>query len=390
MRKALVFFILVALCGTVYFRALSLKNPKKGKKKRRSKGGAVPVEVVQVRRGLIEDNIELTAEVEAWRETKVTPRIGGFLNEVLVREGDVVSANKTRIATIDDAELILEEQRSWAALRVSEATFKEKLAAHTESLRKLERERALYKDKVTSQENLDAVIFREKSAAAALQLAQAQVDRAKAELSLARLRRRHSRVLAPIDGVIAERYLDGGVQVSMSTTLVQIVDLDRVRVIGEVTEADYWRLLPKMKVGKVVARVKVAKSNKVANGLVRAISPVFSPNTRTATVEIELDNQDHEFLPGMFARVVLLLTKEESAILLPVEAICERKDKRGVFVVKENKVTFVSPKMGITTRKNIQVLDGLSEGDLLVTLGNHLLADNSRVNVVTPEFAKAK
>ena len=382
MRKALVFLCLITLAGAVFYRASSIKEKKKGRRGR-GKSTAVPVEVVTVTKGQIEDVIDLTGEVEAWLTTKVNPRIGGFLNEVLVREGDIVSANKTRIATIDDAELILEEQRSWAALRVSEATFKEKLAAHQEALRNLERERALFKDKVTSQETLDAVVYREKSAAAALQLAQAQVDRAKAELSLARLKRRHSRVLAPIDGVISQRFLDGGNQIGQTTAIVEIVDLNKVRIVGEVTEADYWRLLPRLKNGKVIARVVVAKSEKSYEGFVRTISPVFSPATRTATIEVELANEKHELLPGMFARVTLLLQRVEDALLLPVVALCERDHKRGVFVVNGEKASFVVPKMGIVTRKHIEILGGLAAEDKLVTLGNHLLTSGSKVNVVT-------
>ena len=382
MRKTLVFVFLVALAAAVYYRSTNIKAEKKGKRGR-GKRASVPVEVLSVQRGKIEDVIECTGEVEASLTTKVNPRISGFLNEVLVREGDKVSANKTRIATIDDAELILEEQRSWAALRISEATFKEKQAAHQEALRNLERERALFKDKVTSQETLDSVKFREKSAAAALQLAQAQVDRAKAELSLVRLKRQHARVLAPIDGVVSKRFLDGGAQISQTTVICEIVDLNHVRIVGEVTEADYWRLLPCLREGRVKARVIVAKSKKTYEGFVRTISPVFSPATRTATIEVELDNKEGELLPGMFARVTLLLHTVENALLLPVVALCERKHKRGVFVVKGDEVDFVSPKMGIKTRTYIEILNGLEEKAQLVTLGNHLLTTGSKVNIVS-------
>jgi len=393
MRKAAVFLLFVALVGAVYFRASTLTGGK-GRPGGRGPGGrdaervAVPVEVVAVHRGVIEDTVEITGEVQAWRTARVTPRIAGFMGEVRVRRGDVVSGGTTVIATMDDDELILEESRAFAALRVAEATFKEKQAAYADAVRSLERERSLFKDRVSSREALDATEYREKAAAAALQLAQAQVDRAQAELGLSSINRRHAKVVAPIDGVVSQRLLDGNEQVTPATVLVNLVDVDRIRVRGEITEADYWRLRPFKRSGIVItARITVGGAGQTFEGQVYALAPVFDSATRTATVEVDLPNPDRALLPGMFTRVALVLRRVEDAVLAPVEALCERDGQRGVFRLQDGTTArFIKPRFGIETRTSVQVLDGLAEGDSLVSTGNHLLTEGSRVTVVTPEM----
>ena len=410
MRKILVLTFLLLLALIVYWRSLSLEADKEGPGRGRGRGSgnvsgrdsgngsgsggrgrdsgaakqaAIPVEVLKVIRASIEDQIRLTGEIEAWRTARVTPRIGGLLLDVLVRPGDRVKANETLIAEIDDSKLTLERQRSLAALKVAKATLAEKQEAYREARGKLEREKALFADKVTSRETLDAVEFKERAAVATLELAKAQVERAEAELALVELSLGHCKVKAPIDGLVSKRLLDGGEEVSPSRVLVEVVDLERLRVVGEITESDYWRILPKLEEGKINARVEVDQSKRSVNASLRAITPVFSSATRTARLELTLNNPDNVILPGMFARVTLLLEKIEDALLVPVEAVCERDESRGVFVVESALAHFETPSFGIESREYVQALDTLELGDELVTLGNHLLTDESRVKIVS-------
>ena len=90
-------------------------------------------------------------------------------------------------------------------------------------------------------------------------------------------------------------------------------------------------------------------------------------------------------LPGMYVQVSILLRRIESTLLLPIEAFCERDSGSGVFIIKDDIVTFIKPELGIRSGNFIAVLSGLSKGDKLVTTGNHLVTDNSHVNVVTTD-----
>jgi len=386
-RKIVVAFV-ATFCLLVWYRSLSAPGVEHQAKKIRQeiRGGeraAVPIEAVEASIGEIEDIVELTGEVEPAQESRVMPRVSGYLTEVLVRQGDRVSVGKSVVATIDSSELLLEEKRATAALHIAEATLSEKKVSLQEFKSKLAREQALFKQKVSAQEALDAAVYRNKTAGAALRLADAQLDRSRAELALASLRVAHTRVMTPFDGIVSARHLDAGAQVTPASAIVTLVDLSTVRVTGEVTERDYGRIREWSKDGlPIVARIRVASAEGVIEGVVHSIAPVFNRNTRTATVEVDVDNSNGALLPGMFARVGLVLRRIEGALVAPIQAIVERDGVVGSYVVRDGSVQFQEVERGIITRDRVQILEGLQPGEMLATTGNHLLTNGSRVKIV--------
>ena len=185
-------------------------------------------------------------------------------------------------------------------------------------------------------------------------------------------------VEAPISGIVAKTYFDQGDSVSPQAPIAVIADMDEVKVKIEIVEVDY----PKVKLGQMV-RIKVdAYPDKEFEGKLSKLSTLVNPQTRTATAEITIPNPEHLLVPGMFARISLLV-KEHKALVVPRDAIL-RLPGTGVyycFIVQENKVKKAFVELG-TKENNLQeIVKGLNEGDLVILSGQGILQTGLPVEI---------
>ena len=395
MRRIIVFLILVSLAGAVYYRSLSLSDADEKAFPGKGSGGrngslkiksSIPVATTVLTTGPIEDRINLTGEISPWQTARIMPRVAGFLNELTVREGKEVKAGKTLLATIDPSDYLLEKKSAQASLEVATVSANAKKLAFIEAERKLNREKNLFADKVSSQASLDDAIYQYNAAQADYNLANAQIRKSRSQLELAELKIGRCMIYSPIDGVISKRFSEGNEQVSPGASIMTIVDVEKLKVTGEITETDYWKILPAYSKNKVLPATITGSSGDITRtltGTVRTIAPMFNKSSRTAVVEIDIKNNDKTLLPGMYVQVSILLRKVDKALLLPLDAFCERDSGNGVFLVKGETVSFIKPQLGIRSGRFIEVLSELNEGDSLVTIGNHLITDGSRIRVIT-------
>jgi hypothetical protein len=115
-------------------------------------------------------------------------------------------------------------------------------------------------------------------------------------------------------------------------------------------------------------------------GRVARVSPVLDPATRTAPIEIEIPNPGFRLKPGMYARVSVKTDERKEALIVPANAVVDTGGRRGVFLAAENDtVSFRPVTVGIEDSNQIEILDGISEGDRIVTTGAAGLRDGDRV-----------
>ena len=185
-------------------------------------------------------------------------------------------------------------------------------------------------------------------------------------------------VEAPIAGIVAKTYLDRGGSVNPQTPIAVIADMDEVKIKIEVTEVDY----PKVKKGQS-ARVAVdAYPDKEFTGILFRFSALIDPNTRTATAEIIIPNPQHLLVPGMFARISLLVG-EHKALVVPRDAIL-RLPGTGVyycFTVEGNQAKKALIELGIKENNDQEIKQGLKEGDLVILSGQGILQTGVSVEV---------
>ena len=188
-----------------------------------------------------------------------------------------------------------------------------------------------------------------------------------------------SPVESPIEGIIGMVYLDRGVSVSSNTAIAKVVDMDIVKIRVDVVERD----LPKLKVDQVAQIYVDAYPKRFFEGVVDRVSPVVDLASRTALVEIKIPNKDYRLKPGMFARVKILIREREGVLTIPRDAVIKEDSSNYVFVVKNNnKVYRQKIEVGLRENNKFEVINGLSEGEIVVTMGNTRLKEGDTVEIV--------
>ena len=207
------------------------------------------------------------------------------------------------------------------------------------------------------------------AAIAQLDLARAQFDQANAFLQELQINLANTVIVSPVNGFIGRRYLDPGAYVTPSTAVVSVVDVSLVRLVANLVERDL-RLVNE----GVQARIEVdAFPGETFIGQVARIAPVLDPATRTAQIEIEVPNPEYRLKPGMYARVGLGVGMSSGVVAVPREAVVTRTSARGVFRVdvasEPPTVEFVALVIGLEDEFYVEVVEGVSEGDVIVTTG---------------------
>lgn len=187
-----------------------------------------------------------------------------------------------------------------------------------------------------------------------------------------------SPVLSPISGVVGQVYLDIGETVFPDTAIAEVVNMDKVRVKVNVVERD----LPKIQEGQV-CQIKVdAYPEEIFQGLVVSVSPVVDISSRTALVKLEIPNQNYRLKPGMFARIWIVINDLPAVLCIPRDAIIREDSSTFVMVVKNGKVEKRKIGLGLEENNKFEVIEGLQERELVVTLGKERLKDGDLVKIV--------
>ena len=121
-------------------------------------------------------------------------------------------------------------------------------------------------------------------------------------------------------------------------------------------------------------------------GKISLISPVLDQASRSAKVEIAIDNAALSLKPGMFAKVRIPVKIHQNAILLPRSAIIEdsAKQTQTVFVVADGRSKRRQVEMGLVDGSRVEITTGISEGEQVVIAGQHTLKDDEEVTVMNP------
>ena len=211
--------------------------------------------------------------------------------------------------------------------------------------------------------------------------AEAAMRQAEAASRLAQETLSDATITAPIPGIVAKRHLDLGGMASPVTPIFEIVDMATVKATFSVIESD----LGKLKLG-AQASIRVDALENPVMGVIALISPTLEPSSRTAKIEIRVENPGLNLKPGMFARGTIPVEIHENAILIPRSSVLEdtNRDVRSVFVVAEGVSRRRTIDIGLSRGVDVEVTDGIAEGDAVIVAGQHALTDGESVTVVTP------
>ena len=375
MKKNLLLYaaLVIALApGCAKKPAESGSGPKAGR-------GPVPVRTALVERRDISEVLLFTGELESPLAVEVKPKIQGRLEKLALEGGEPT----TEGAEVKAGEVIAELDRRELEAQVALAEAQARQAEVTLADRERERRRleALFAEEVATEQARDAAVTAHESARAAEAQARAQLELAKVNLDETRIR-------APMDGVVMERRADPGAMVGPSAAIVRIAQMNPLRLMLAIPA----RLLPMLEEGQT--RVAVSTdvwTDREVDGTLARVFPEADPATRTVRAEVHLDNAKTNgswpLRPGMYATARLTLATSPGALAVPASSVIRVLDRQLVFRVENNTARAADVKTGLRDGAYIEILEGLSDGDEYVVMGQNKLTDGAPIERVAANGA---
>ena len=326
--------------------------------------GQLTVELASATRAAVNKELAVVGNLVGDQTVSVVPKAAGRLESITVKLGDRVTRGQ-RIAKIEDEELLEQVKQAQAAFQVASATIRQREADLELAKTNAERSRNLFQRQLLPQQTLDDSEAKYQSAQAALDLARAQNTQSQARLDELRATLQNTIITSPVNGFVARRGADAGAYVSANAPIVDLVDITTVRLVVNVIEKD----LKQLAAGNP-ARVEVdAFPGESFQGRIARIAPVLDPATRTASIEIEIPNGQFRLKPGMYARVGIVTDSHPNALVVPTNSVVDVNGTRGVYLAVNNVAQFRPVTTGIESNTRTEILDGVSDGDRVVTTG---------------------
>lgn len=188
---------------------------------------------------------------------------------------------------------------------------------------------------------------------------------AEAKLASSRTRLDKTEIRAPFDGVAGLRKVSAGEYVNMGDALVDLVQLDPLKLDFSLPETQ----LDRVHEGQTVQVTLDAYPGEIFEGTVYAIAPQIDQATRTVMLRAQLANHENRLRPGQFARVALETSRKENALMILEQALWPQGEQQFVYVVKDGKAELKPIKIGQRTAGLVEVTEGLTPGETVITAG---------------------
>jgi membrane fusion protein (multidrug efflux system) len=310
---------------------------------------AVAVEAAKVIAAPLSEQVTAIGTLLSDEAVTVSSEIPGRLKEIHFKEGEPVEKGAP-LFTLDD---------SVYRAQLSDAEAKLKLAEQTH-----QRTTQLFKNKYATAQSADEATSNLAVSTATVELARVQLEK--------------TRIAAPFSGIVGLRHVSVGEYITSGQALVNLEAIDPVKADFRVPE----RFLPAIRVGQAI-RIKVdAYPDETFEGKVYAIDPRLDVAGRSLLVRALLPNKDQRLRPGLFARVTVLLQLKEDALSVPEQAIVPQGDSQYVFRIINGKAALTKVVIGTRREGRVEIVDGLSVGDEVVTAGQLKIRDGSAVSIV--------
>lgn len=272
-----------------------------------NKKQVVTLETAKVERGTISNTVTATGTLEAIKTVNVGTQVSGVIEKILVDFNSQVKKGQL-LAQLDETPLLAQLEQSKASVDQAEAQVKYQKATY-------ERYKALIAKKLIAQSDYDLAEYNYNNALGSLSNAKSMYDKNKINLS-------YARIYSPIDGIILDRAVDEGQTVAASfntPTLFTIAnDLTHMRVETKVDEADIGQLVNGQRVEFTVDAFPLRKFSGSVTEI--RLQPVTTNNVVTYTVVIGAPNPENILKPGMTANATFFVTERKNVLLVSAKA----------------------------------------------------------------------
>ena len=238
---------------------------------------------------------------------------------------------------------------------------------------------------ITDSNLADINIKRDEKLAAKNLISNAQLDQTKTRAESASLNKElaeislnKSLISSPLKGTIKTRHIKVGEFVRKGDKLVEILDIDKILVKVNIPEQEILSI----QVGQNVEVALYIMEKKTFLGIVKNIGLEADSSNRTFPVEILVDNKERQLRAGMLARATFTKNVDQDQIVIPRHTVLERDQGRVVYVFEDGKAFRRDITIGLSQLDQVQVVQGLNKGELIVVEGHTKLTDGEEVNVV--------
>lgn len=363
-KKQLVVLVAVvfALAGLVGYRIYANISANQEQAAQAAQGKKIAVQVAQVGRHDITPAIEFSASLEPVWSADISAKVDGRISDLTIAEGDSVQAGMV-IATLDTNDLQAQVVQAQGNLAAAQSTLEQAELDYR-------RYTALESQGAVAVQVLD-------NARTKRDLAAGQVQSAQGALTLMQEKLNNANIIVPRDGVVTKRYMQAGTYTRSGSPIITVADVTTLlakATIGEAQIAD-------VSVGTPVKIMVDALAGQEFAGTITRISPMASLPARTFNAEIEIPNSDGKLKAGMFAKASIPVKVHDHVLAIPGTALVMKEDQRTVFVVgPDNRVQQKTVKIGYIGDGWAEVLEGLNEGDTIVTAGQNKVKDGAEID----------
>jgi len=316
---------------------------------KKDKETPIPIEITSLARGEIESILHFSTNLIAEDEVQVHAQAARLVRELLVEEGDRVTAGQTLLRLQDD------EQRS--ALAKAQAQY-------DRAERGQLRNQQLFERELVSQQTFSDVTFDYEQRKIALEDAQREIG--------------YTEVVAPIAGTITRRMIQVGDQITVGQHLFDVVDFDSLAAPVYVPEKE----LARIRVGLEARVQSQATGASQFAGRIERIAPIVDPKSGTVKVLVALDDRNG-LRPGMYVEVSIVADVHRDALLVPKRSLVYDRDQMFVYRLKEDerRVERIPLVPILADKESVEPAGGLDEGDQIVIAGQAGLKDGALVRL---------
>lgn len=335
---------------------------------------ALTVDTAVAARGEIIEYITVVGNLVGQATVDIVPRVAGRLDSLTAKLGDRVSRGQ-QVAKIEDRELQQQVKQAEQSLEVNRATVKQRESDLQLRRTTLARQQQLLAEGLQTRQAVEDAEAAFNSAVAAVDLAKAQLAQTESRIDELKITLSNTVVVSPVDGFVGRRNLDQGAFAGANTVILQVVDIGTVRMVANLVEKDFKRISQGVRADVGVD----AFPGETFSGVVSRVAPVFDAATRTASMEIEVPNPGYRLKPGMYARVRLTAERRPDALTVPRNAVVDSEGRRGVFLPDGETAKFQPVQTGLQDETRVEILEGLTEGQRVITTGALALRDGDRI-----------
>ncbi len=335
------------------------------------------VKTITVEKGDINRNVSFNGALSAINTVSLTSKVPGEILEVNVKVGDSVGKDQL-IYTLDKKDVRRASENAKLAYDAASMQLSSVTDQHELAVKNFERIKALYNSESGSAISTADFEQAEKAASSAgVEAAKAQVAQTKIGMDQAADQYSDADLKSSIAGIVTMVNVEAGQTIGAGQRIADVVNMDQVYVDIQVSE----NIVNDMESGMTLNAQVPAVSSENIVATIEWVSPAADANTRLFPVRVLFENEDHKLKPGMFAKIDVMVSEADQTIIVPSDTVLQRPDRQIVFVnvdgIAQEKIVVT----GFDNGNSVVILEGLSEGDSLITEGQQFLESGTPLNI---------